>query len=363
MRQVGTQHLHRRDALVRHLIVLRIMDYWDHHELDWTPPQAGLEAHIQLDAPITLHRETIRDVLGDLVSVGILGRRRLGINNVSYRLRRRYANILAPGYAPEADDLLIDPIPWVTATGAFLRVGRPNPPYARTIVLPSFPHFFAQHVWLRGWIHSFNLGAFTHPAIALQLVVEATREAPLRALVELWSDDGRADVSALLGETRLLRAVRMAAARPNRVPPSASGGGRWMHDRPEEGLAMLHALCGHDAFQRVTGGPTEIIPRRVLTERLVYDLLDKAASDGVNEKIAKLPPDVRASCREFFLATSSNTERGLDGPEAKRSRQERLAHPSPIRLEPGIRALDDAIRGTMCEYRRAWPRVLHSPAW
>jgi hypothetical protein len=373
VRQVGAIRLGERDSVIRSLIVHALLDYWDQHGLNWTPHQASLEAHVLKHAPFKPDLRTIRDVLGQLVTAGAIMRTRIGPKAIVYRLNRRFANPLSPGYSREITDLLVEPVPWVTRDGDFLRLGLPNDGYPHSFVVPTFPHFFAQHLWMRGWIHALNEGIITHYPDWQKLIVKAVRESPpkvLEAIVERESVDTFRQASELIQTTRLWPRLRMLAARRDKFK-RFSEQGRWMNDWPEEALAIIHALCGHTVVDQISstryGSP--LTPRRALSERTVYRLLDLVVQANVVEKLGHLSHETRDACERSIRArglgmSSQSTEgsigRIVDG-----------AFVAPPRFEPRVEELESVLRNdvprpvlqTLTKYRLAWPRELYSPAW
>jgi hypothetical protein len=384
VRQVGAVRLGKKDSLIRSLIIHNVMSYWDQHGLNWTPHQARLEKHVLQNMPIDLDVSTIRSVLRELVASGALHRVRQGPQMISYRLNRRFANPLQPGYAREIDDLLVDPVPWNDALGNFFRIGLPNEPYPHAYWVPTFPHYFAQHVWMRGWLHALNMGVITNYEAWLQLVIRSVREAPVVALE--WIADfahfanygevggwaGRAGETVVRSD--FWKSYQIWKMR--QVRSGARSRGRWMGDWPEEALAVLHALCGHNVGERVASGRADsrtILPTRILSEDQVYHMLDMAVLERVTQHVKELPQKVREMCSRFLEQPVPTAPPGTvkaAATEAKRRRRWKVTgrftfFPNVDELMPLIRdgrVKQDAF-AELVRYRRAWPRELYSPAW
>lgn len=363
MRQVGRFHGGTKDSLIRSLVVHSLMAYWDVNGLNWTPHQALLEKHVMGSVPVKVDIGTVRSVLGDIVRAGALRRIRFGSRRAAYRLNRRFANPLQPGYAREIEDLLIEPLHWADEIGNFWRHGRPNTPYEDAYRVATFPHYFAQHSWVRGWLHALSLGIIPTCPDWRALVTRSVRHAPLDVVETLagfsnlkWSV--YAEVGQAITQSGFWSAWQRWKARPRPSPT------RWLGDWPEEALALLHTLCGHEVLDRFSPARRSHripAPTRLLAERFVYVNLDKRIRARLLGEFKELAPETRLGCETLQepvpsgLTSQSSEDLGIKWWVWPRTTRELPRMWSETALAAAI--------ADMTRYRYAWPRELYSPAW
>jgi hypothetical protein len=132
-----------------------------------------------------LNKDTIRAVLSELERVHVVLCRRPYGRRTLYRISPTVADPTSPGYCREIDVLLKEPFSWVEAHGIFWRVGRENGVVSRIQTVPTFPHHFAKHVWMRGALHAFNLGLLLDND-GWDVVARRVRQTPLEVLYEFY---------------------------------------------------------------------------------------------------------------------------------------------------------------------------------
>jgi hypothetical protein len=324
-----------RDGLLRPLILRAGLAFWAHQDADLWVNQRMLVTHVRRSVP-GVDKDTVRDVLDDMSRGDMLVRHSPAAKRTVYRVTAKFGDPTAPGYAREVDELLTDPLPWVSASGDFYRVGRRDDVRPSAFYVATFPHHFAKQVWMRGWIHALAQGLFVEPANALRDVALASRAAAVDLLWFLWFNrDGPGAMGAAghaFGRTPLWRAGPPADEDPR---PGAVG------ERAEEAVRILHELCGHGHLRPVLGPPLITQVDQRLPESCVYRGLDACVARRLGFvrdplSLADLVPDVQVPAAAFT---------------------DDLASVDPIleTVEPLIRRLDERVRRTLCDHRRAWP--------
>lgn len=355
------------NVVLRATVVRVILEYWARRGADWTPHEGLIQEWVQR------HRHgvdprTVRTLLDALVGAKMLRRVRT-THNVLYQLPRRYADPNWAGFAPEIDDLLVEPMGWVRADGTFLRIGLPNPPYPHLYVVPTFPHYFAQHVWTRGWLHALNQGFLATPNRALELVREAAREAPLHVLwklqAEALDERGLRRLRDAFAQTSLARRTQSLAADEWPTHPT-NAWRKWVGWTSEAALELLHGACGHLGLG--TGGvAAPQHPEERVDEGLIYELLDASVRERLLAKALQEPSAFLEAAENLFDQTidvawlMAVQREGVERGDHRHPHEIRDLQPPLELLEPHIRAMEPELRSTMVLHRWAWPLQASSP--
>lgn len=320
-----------RHALLRPLILRATLAFWVNKDSDLWINQRFLVNDIMRSSGRP-DKDTVRTALDDLVRGGVLLRRQLSARRSVYRQAASFADPTAPGYAREVDELLVDPLSWVTADGTFLRAGREAvADLPRIQPVATFPHHFSKHVWMRAWAHALDLGLLEYVREGLDVVTAAARGAPLDYLCGLRERGELARLASAFPAIRRSPAWRILRPPSGRTPPNTT---RPLEDpapdAAEQCLAMIHVLCGHEHLRLLTAPLPQPRPSHALHERDVHVALDAL----VRRRLERLAP-----------------------PRPQDDRAPRAALDDPLleRLEPTIRALAPAVRATMTNHRLAWP--------
>lgn len=330
-----------RDGILRPLIVRSALSFWNGHDADLWINQRVLVMHVRASL-VGVDKDTVRDVLDEMSHAGMLVRRCPTEKRTVYRVAARFADPTAPGYAREVDELLIDPMPWVSGAGDFYRVGSPEGRPPRIHPVASFPHYFAKHAWMRSWIRALASGAFADPVNALREAAAEARAASVEVLWLFWAHRERNDGIGAAG--RAFEGTRLFRAGPPR------NGAAWAvsaGERAEEALRILHDMCGHEHLRWLLGPSLLRGPPVALSERIVYQGLDTVLAHRVSDPS-------RPISIEDVLAQTAQPEGPIAMPHAE---------PDPLlaSLEPRVRAMEPRLRATLVDHRRAWPASVLSP--
>jgi hypothetical protein len=319
------------NGVLRPMVARLVLNYWARQDADVWVNQRLLVMFVR-EAFTAVDKETVRAILDSMVDDRVLLRKYLTARRTVYRASTALSDPTSSGYARQVDELLEDPISWVTPAGIFFRVGLTETG-PRWHQVASFPHHFAKHAWMRSWLHAFARQSLVTVEDGLEVVATAARAAVMDVVRLLRSSSDSSSVGEVAELVR--RTVPFRGMAPGGPSKLAAEAGRLS----EHGLRLLHDLCGHSRLRPVLGAPVVPTPKVPLPEHVVYRSLDACVA-------ARLDGRRAAGLSIWGHSESGGDLTGLDGLFSQIGEQ--------------VHRLDRGLRRTLTEHRRAWPRGVFS---